>query len=109
VTVATRGRTVEAVRAALGAWHLIRAARSDAPHRVLHGVLGVRQLAQAAVVLRRGTADAHTASAAVDALHGTSMVPLVLLPRFRRFALGQAVVAVALVVAEAAVVGRGRR
>jgi hypothetical protein len=90
-------------------WHLVRALRVDDPHPALDRVLGVRQLAQAALVLRSGSADAHTLSALVDALHGATMVPLALDPRRRRFALGQAVTALVLTVAEVAVVGRGRR
>lgn len=100
---------VELARAGLGAWHLARAARSDDPHTVLDRVLGVRQLAQAALVLRAGTGEAHTLSAVVDAAHGATMVPLALDPGHRRFASGQAWVALLLTVAEIAAVGRGRR
>ncbi|SDQ18732.1 hypothetical protein SAMN02800687_0760 [Curtobacterium sp. UNCCL20] len=104
-----RGRAVEFARAALGVWHLMRAQRAGDQHPVLDRVLGVRQLAQAAVVLRAGTADAHTASALVDAAHGVTMVPLAVLdPRGRRFACGQLWIALALTIAEVAVVGRGR-
>ena len=104
-----RGRAVEIARAVLGVWHLVRAQRPGDQHPVLDRVLGVRQLAQAAVVLRAGTADAHTASALVDAAHGVTMVPLALLdPRRRRFAGGQLWIALALTVAEIAVVGQGR-
>lgn len=108
-TTRRRRRAVEAARAGLGVWHLVRASRRDDQHRVLDRVLGVRQLAQAALVLRAGTAEAHTLSAVVDALHGATMVPLALDPRRRRFALGQLLTALALTIAEVAVVGRGRR
>lgn len=103
------GRIVEVVRAVVGVAHLVLAGRRGAPHRVLHGVLAVRQTGQAAITARIDTADAHTAGAVVDVLHGATMLPLLLLPRFRRFALGQAVLAVLLAVAEVASVGRGRR
>lgn|GEM_PF-2330440 len=118
------GVVVEAGRAALGVWHLARAARPASaraarptsaraarpapPHRALHGVLAVRQLGQALLVARVDTRDAHTLSALVDVLHGTSMVPLALAPRFRRFAIGQAAVALVLAIAEVASVGTGR-
>ena len=108
VGAASAASVVEAGRAALGVWHLSRAVRGR-EHAVLHGVLGVRQLVQAALVARAGTADAHTLSAVVDALHGTSMVPLALDPRRRGFALQQVWIAAALTVAEVALVGRGRR
>jgi hypothetical protein len=72
-------------------------------------VLGVRQLAQAALVARAGTGNAHTLSALVDAAHGATMVPLALDPQRRRFALQQVWIAAALTVAEVAVVGRGGR
>ena len=99
------GQGVEVARAVLGVAHLMLAGRRGAPHRVLHGVLAVRQTGQAAITARIGTADAHTAGAVVD----VTMLPLLLLPRFRRFALGQALLAVLLAVAEVASVGRGRR
>jgi hypothetical protein len=99
---------VELARAALGLWHLSRAARGY-DQVVLHGVLGVRQLAQAALVARTGSGNAHTLSAVVDALHGATMVPLAVDPRRRRFALDQLWIAAVLAIAEAAVVGRGGR
>lgn len=71
--------------------------------------LGVRQLVQAALVARAGTGNAHTVSAAVDAVHGVTMVPLTLDPRRRGFALQQVWIATVLTVAEVAVVGRGGR
>lgn len=89
-------------------WHLGRSFRGR-DQAVLHGVLGVRQLAQAALVARAGTGNAHTLSAAVDAAHGVTMVPLVLDPRRRGFALQQVVIAAVLIVAEVAAVGRGAR
>lgn len=67
---------VELARAGLGLWHLNRAVRGS-DQAVLHGVLGVRQIAQAALVARAGSGNAHTLSAVVDALHGATMVPLV--------------------------------
>lgn len=100
---------VELARAVLGLWHLSRAARG-ADQAVLHGVLGVRQVAQAALVARAGSGNAHTLSAVVDALHGATMVPLAAAdPRRRRFAVDQLWIAAGLAVAEAAVVGRGGR
>jgi len=107
--ITSRRRLVEVARVGLGVWHLARATRSDDPHGVLDRVLGVRQLAQAALVLRAGTAEAHTLSAVVDAVHGATMVPLALDPTRRRFAVGQAWIALALTAAEVAAVGRGRR
>ncbi|MFJ4219945.1 hypothetical protein [Curtobacterium luteum] len=99
----------EFLRAAVGTGHAVRLlARRGTP--VLDGVLAVRQLGQAALVERAGTADAHTASALVDVLHGASMVPVALLGgRLRRFAALQVVLAVTLAVAEVAAVGHGRR
>ncbi|WIB00215.1 hypothetical protein [Curtobacterium sp. MCBA15_012] len=102
-------RGVEAVRVAVGLVHLVLAGRRGAVHRGLHGVLAVRQLGQATVVARVGSPEAHTASAVVDVLHGATMVPLAIAPGYRRFAVGQAVLAVVLAVAEVAAVGRGRR
>ncbi|PCN48922.1 hypothetical protein Csp2054_04960 [Curtobacterium sp. 'Ferrero'] len=103
------GAAVESVRSALGAVHAIRALRGH-PTPVLDAVLAVRQLGQAVLVRRSETPDAHTASALVDALHGASMVPVVLVSRrLRRFATVQLVVAVALAVAEVVAVGRPAR
>ncbi|MCS6588162.1 hypothetical protein [Curtobacterium flaccumfaciens] len=99
---------VELARAGLGLWHLSRAARGS-DQAVLHGVLGVRQLAQATLVARAGSGNAHTLSAVVDALHGATMVPLAVDPRRRRFAVDQLWIAAVLAIAEAAVVGRGGR
>ncbi|WP_282819553.1 hypothetical protein [Curtobacterium flaccumfaciens] len=100
---------VELARAGLGLWHLSRAARGS-DQAVLHGVLGVRQLAQAVVVARAGSGNAHTLSAVVDTLHGATMVPLAVGdPRRRRFAVDQLWIAAVLAIAEAAVVGRGGR
>lgn len=100
---------VELLRAVVGAGHAVRLL-SGGPTPVLDGVLAARQLAQATVVARAGTGDAHTASAAVDVLHGASMVPVALVGgRLRRFAAVQVGLAVVLAVAEVAAVGRGRR
>ncbi|QYI96078.1 hypothetical protein K0028_10125 [Curtobacterium flaccumfaciens pv. flaccumfaciens] len=99
---------VELARAGLGLCHLSRAARGS-DQAVLHGVLGVRQLAQAVLVARVGSGNAHTLSAVVDALHGATMVPLAVDPRRRRFAVDQLWIAAVLAIAEAAVVGRGGR
>jgi hypothetical protein len=99
---------VELARAGLGLWHLGGAARGS-DQAVLHGVLGVRQLAQAVLVARAGSGNAHTLSAVVDAVHGATMVPLAVDPRRRRFALDQLWIAAVLAIAEAAVVGRGGR
>ncbi|QQD76331.1 hypothetical protein I8920_00690 [Curtobacterium sp. YC1] len=100
---------VEVARAGLGLWHLSRALRGR-EQAVLHGVLGVRQLAQALLVRRSGTGNAHTLSAVVDALHGVTMVPLAVAdPHRRRFAVDQLWIATVLAVAEAAAVGRGQR
>lgn len=99
---------VELARAGLCLWHLSRAARGS-DQAVLHGVLGVRQLAQAVLVARVGSGNAHTLSAVVDALHGATMVPLAVDPRRRRFAVDQLWIAAVLAIAEAAVVGRGGR
>jgi len=91
----------------VGTWHAVRALRGS-DERVLDGVLAVRQLGQAALVLRSGSSDAHTLSAAVDALHGASMVPVALVGgRRRRFAAGQVLVAAVLAIAEVRAVGRG--
>jgi hypothetical protein len=100
---------VELARAGLGLWHLSRAARGS-DKAVLHGVLGVRQIAQAVLVERVGSGNAHTLSAVVDALHGVTMVPLAVAdPRRRRFAVDQLWIAAVLAIAEAAVVGRRGR
>lgn len=100
---------VDLARAGLGLWHLSRAFRGS-DQAVLHGVLGVRQLAQAVLVARAGSGSAHTLSAVVDTLHGVTMVPLAVAdPRRRRFATEQLWIATVLAVAEAAVVGRGSR
>jgi hypothetical protein len=107
--VVRRRRAVEVVRAGLGVWHLGRSLGPDDRHRALDRVLGVRQLAQSALVLRAGTAEAHTLSAVVDALHGATMVPLALDPARRRFATGQSWIALALTIAEVVAVGAGNR
>lgn len=102
------GVLVEILRVAVGVGHAVRATRAEQP--VLDSVLAVRQVGQAALVARSDSADAHTLSAVVDAVHGATMVPLAVLdPRRRAFALGQIVIAVALTIAEVATVGTGRR
>lgn len=99
---------VEALRAAVGIGHAVRAARGGG-QPVLDVVLAIRQLAQAGLVSRAGTPDAHTLSAIVDGLHGLTMVPLAVADRRRRrFALGQLGISLALVIAECAAVGTGR-
>ena len=105
---APRLLAVEVGRAAIGVWHALRALRGS-DERVLDTVLAVRQLGQAALVVRTATPEAHTLSALVDAAHGASMVPTALAGRRRRrFAGGQVWIAVALTVAEVAAVGSGR-
>jgi hypothetical protein len=75
-----------------------------------HRVLGVRQLAQARLLLRNGSPTAHTLATLVDATHAVSMVPLAVVDRRRRrFAVGQLLVAIGLAVAEALLVGPGGR
>lgn len=112
----TAATVVEGVRAGFGLWHLTRAQRPGSGQPGLDRVLGARQLAQAALVLRgtrtAGTrsGNAHTLSATVDTLHAASMVPLALLNGRRRgFALEQVWIAVGLAVAEIVLVGRGGR
>lgn len=98
----------EVLRLAVAAGHVVRlVGRRGTP--VLDGVLVVRQTVQAALVTRAGSADAHTASAVVDLLHGASMVPVVLLGgRLRGFAAVQLLLATVLAGSEVAAVGRGR-
>jgi len=108
-TTGTAGRAALALRVAVGVGHACRVVQGS-PTPVLDAVLAVRQVGQAVVVGRSGTADAHTASAAVDTLHAASMVPVALVGgRLRGFAAAQVVLAVVLAVAEVAAVGRGRR
>lgn len=109
-----RTRTlVETVRAAIGVGHAVRVLRGSA-HPALDTALAVRQIGQALLVGRAGSgragsADAHTLSALVDALHGASMVPLAVAdPRRRRFAAAQIGISLVLVVAEGLAVGAGR-
>lgn len=111
-TATTPQTSVEAARAAIGAVHLLRARKHGAGTWpvVFHRVLGVRQVVQALVVGRTDTGDAHTVSAAVDAAHAVTMLPMLLLGRrARRIGAGQFAIALALTVAEIALVGRGRR
>lgn len=103
------GDVVEVFRAAVGVGHAVRALRGGG-QPVLDAVLAVRQIGQAVLVGRTGSADAHTASAVVDALHGVTMVPLAVLdPRRRAFAGGQLWIALMLTVAEVVAVGSGGR
>ncbi|MEK6342868.1 MAG: hypothetical protein V4737_03370 [Curtobacterium sp.] len=101
--------TVETLRLAVGLGHAVRlATRSGTP--VLDGVLAVRHTVQAALVGRTGSADAHTASALVDVLHGASMVPVAVLGgRLRGYAAVQVMLAAVLTAAEISAVGSGRR
>lgn len=100
--------SVEALRSAVAAGHAARLiGRCGTP--VLDGVLMARQTTQAVLVSRSGSADARTASAVVDVLHGASMVPVALFGgRLRGYAAVQVLLAAALAVAEADAVGRGR-
>jgi hypothetical protein len=103
-----RAVVVELLRAGIGIAHLLGARRTLGRTAVMGRVLGVRQLTQAGLLLRAGSADAHTASALVDAAHGVTMVPLALLDRrSRRFAVRQLWIATFLTVLEVALVGRG--
>lgn len=91
---------VEIARVAIGVGHAVRVFRGS-PNPALDVVLAVRQVAQAVLVERTGSGDAHTLSAVVDTLHGVTMIPLAADPRRRRFAAG-------LAIAEVAAVGSGR-
>ncbi|OIH92333.1 hypothetical protein [Curtobacterium sp. MCBA15_001] len=100
---------VEGVRAVIGAVHVIRAG-SDRSTATFHRVVGLRQVAQAGITARVGSGNAHTVGAAVDVLHGATMLPLLLAPApWRRVAGRQLVIAVVLAVAEIVAVGTGRR
>jgi hypothetical protein len=99
--------TVEIARAAIGVGHAVRVFRGSA-NPALDVVLAVRQVAQAVLVGRTGSGDAHTLSAVVDTLHGVTMVPLAADPRRRRFAVGQLWISAGLAIAEVAAVGPGR-
>ncbi|PZE86925.1 hypothetical protein [Curtobacterium sp. MCBD17_032] len=105
-----RAVVVEVLRAGLGVAHLFGARRALGRPAVLGRVLGVRQLAQATIAGRADSPEAHTLSAAVDAVHGLTMVPLALVDRqSRRFALRQLWIATLLTVLEIGLVGSGRR
>ncbi|MDM7885875.1 hypothetical protein QUG92_12230 [Curtobacterium sp. RHCKG23] len=105
-----RARWVEGLRAGIGIAHLIASRGSTGRVAVFGRVLGVRQLAQAALLVRAGSPEAHVLSAAVDATHGVSMVPLIALDRQTRgFAVRQLVVAIVLTALEVGLVGTGRR
>lgn len=99
---------VEIARAVIGVGHAVRVFHGSA-NPALEGVLAVRQVAQAVLVGRTGSGDAHTLSAVVDSLHGLTMVPLAVAdPRRRRFAVGQMWISAGLAIAEVAAVGSGR-
>lgn len=118
-TLRRRGTVVEAGRAALGVWHLLdarrEATRADGgrPDRrvaAFYRILSVRQTAQAALIARSGTPEAHTLGAAVDTVHAISMLPLLLVDRrLRRFALSQLLIASTLAVLEVSLVGTRHR
>jgi hypothetical protein len=96
-----------ALRTVVGIVHGVRAVRGSA-EPVLDTVLAARHLAQAVLVERSGSADAHTLSGVVDVLHGASMVPVAVADRRRRgFAAGQVVTALVLTIAEWTAVGTG--
>jgi hypothetical protein len=100
---------VEVARAVLGGLHLLRAGAvpETAP---FYRVLGVRQVAQAGLLLRSGSGDAHTVGAVVDATHAVTMLPLLVVGRrWRRVGASQFCIAAALAVAEVVLVGAGRR
>ncbi|MFJ3384607.1 MULTISPECIES: hypothetical protein [unclassified Curtobacterium] len=100
---------VEVGRAALGILHLSRSGTTRGT-TAFHRILGFRQLAQAALLLRSGSADAHTLGAAVDATHAVTMVPLLMAnPRWRAIGASQLWIATGLAVAEIALVGAGRK
>lgn len=106
------------LRAVLGALLLLAPRRvvSDLPHGaidrralVFARVLGLRQIAQAAVLRRHHSAAWMRAGAAVDATHAATMVALALThPARRRLALTNAAVAGALA-AEELGMARGQR
>jgi hypothetical protein len=105
-----RAALVEGLRAAVGVAHLIGSRRALGRPAEDGRVLGVRQLAQAALTVRAASPEAHTLSAAVDAVHGLTMVPLALFDRqSRRFAIRQVWIATLLTVLEVGLVGTGRR
>lgn len=72
----------------------------------LIAVLGVRQIAQAALVYTVDDPLLLRAGAAVDALHATSMLPVLLAPRYRVAAAMSAALATAAAAAEVAVAER---
>jgi hypothetical protein len=105
-----RAVVVEVLRAGIGVAHLLGARRALGRPAVLGRVLGVRQLSQATITGRAGSPEAHTLGAAVDAVHGLTMVPLALFDRqSRRFAIRQVWIATLLTVLEIGLVGSGRR
>jgi hypothetical protein len=109
VSRARGASVVEGVRATLGVVHLLGAGRQPRT-AVFNRVLGARQLAQATLLLRSGSGNAHTLGAAVDAVHAVTMLPLLFVGGpWRRVASSQLAIASALAVAEAALVGAGRR
>ena len=99
--------TVETLRLVVATGHAVRLVGRRGT-TVLDAVLAVRQTGQAALVGRSDSPDAHTLSAVVDVLHGTSMVPVALFGgRLRGYAAVQVLLATALAVAEVAAVGQG--
>ena len=104
-----RSRWVEGLRAGIGVAHLLASRGSSGRVAVFGRVLGVRQVVQAGLLTRADSPDAHVLSAAVDATHGVSMVPLIALDRQTRgFAVRQLAVAVLLTALEVGLVGTGR-
>lgn len=108
-----RAVLVEGARAVIGAAHLV--APRSGPHssrgtKAVSRILGARQIVQAVLTRRNGTADAHTIGAAVDFTHAVSMLPLMMVSaRFRRFAGRQLLTALVLGAFEVSLVGRGDR
>jgi len=70
-------------------------------------VLGARLVAQHAAVLAAPRPPVVRASAAVDALHAVSMLPVLLLPRYRRAALVSGTLAAASAVGAAVLIRAG--
>ena len=98
VQVETLVRTMIGVRALSGRPDRLLGAPAGATGTAVVRVLGTRQLVQAGIVERTGW---HALSAAVDLLHGASMLALLAVaPRHRRFAAAQAGTAAALIALE---------
>ena len=118
MTPAARLQVLGAVRVGVGAaWglglvagHPAAGGRLPPVGRGAAAVLAVRDLAQGALLLARPRPAAAEAGAAVDVLHGLSMLPVVALaPRYRVAAAASAAAATAWVGAAALVLGRGSR